>query len=122
MKIFHFLILFLITPVTALQSPDSYLPGQCELAAKDYQREFGGSLVWIQPITASGAFENTDGHIINHAWDKINGSYYIDYAVQERFNTTQDVRDWMWNNSYFYDFAIYDLAEKRPPFSIAWKY
>lgn len=50
------LILFSL-PTNAIKPPDKYGDNECELIAKDYQEEYGGSLIFIQPVKDSGAWD-----------------------------------------------------------------
>lgn len=65
-----FLILILITPVSAFEmpSPDSYGHNECELIAKDLMKAHSNTnIVFILPLTDSGAYNMGDysGHFIN---------------------------------------------------------
>lgn len=106
-----------------LLSPWEYGDNQCELIAKDYQREYGGALILIQPLKDNGAFDfgPYNGHFLNNAYDKEIGTYYIDYQSQSYFNNTNDALDWyfiMTNKKAI----IYNVNEQHPPFSIIWHY
>lgn len=106
-----------------LSSPWEYGDDQCELIAKDYQREYGGSLIFVQPLKDNGAFDlgPYNGHILNKAYDKDTGVYYIDYQSQSYFNNTDEILNWyymMKGNKA----VIYDMNEQHPPFSIIWHY
>jgi len=113
-------VVVLLTVVLAILSmsgramQESYDVNQCELMAKDYQREYGGSLVLIQPLKDNGAYDlgRYSGHWINHV-----GGQYIDYGTNTAFQSNDDVLGWYGRKA-----VLFDLGEKRPPFSIRWNY
>ncbi len=47
----------LSTHSSALNLPNDYAYGECELAAKDFRTAFGGDIVFIQSLKSNGAFE-----------------------------------------------------------------
>ncbi len=110
---------------SALKQPEEYGEDQCELIAKDFQKKFGGSLIWIQPIDESGAYilEDYSAHILNKVYMSGNNDYfYIDWKTQSIIKGTErDLKIWYWGMKQK-ESEIFDLSEKHPPFSIIWRY
>ena len=98
---------------------ESYGVNQCELIAKDFQKEFGGSLVWIQPLKDNGAFDLGDynAHIINKVYFSGVGIVYIDYYSGMNMESIDEVQAW-----YGKPARIYDLSIERPEFGMIWWY
>ena len=121
-----FVVLLLLPSLaTAMKPPNEYGFNECELIAKDLQKEYGGSLVWIVPLQRNGAFDlDHDGHMLNRI--TIGGTkYYIDYSYQRIFKTEKEVKDWYHSHLMPLDDSdsvVYDLAESRPPFAMNWKW
>ena len=110
-------------PVTALKLPGEYKYNQCELIAKDYQDKFYGDLIFIQPLKENGAYDfgEYNGHWINRAWNKNQGSYYIDYQSQTYFNSIDEVK--IWYNYYTgKNSEVYNINQGGVPFGIIWHY
>lgn len=111
----------------AMPLPESYGDNQCELIAKDYQREYGGSLVWIQPLKENGAYDLGDynAHIINKVYsptfEGIGIVYYIDYKSNHRMYSKEDINLW-YEHEYNRKITVFDLATERPEFSMIWHY
>lgn len=118
--LFSISILYLIMPVSALLQPWGYGDTQCELIAKDYQKVYGGSLMFIQPLKDNGAFDlgEYNGHFLNKVWDNYKGTYYVDYQTQSYFNNESEILEWyLW--AYNRKTAVvYDLGSEHPPFSM----
>jgi len=121
--IFLIVIIVLSTSSNALREPWQYKEGECELAAKDYQKIYGGSLIFVQPLKDNGAFDfgPYNGVFLNKAYSKERGVYYIDYINQIYFNNTKEILD------HYYRVAgkraeIYDMERQRPPFNMIWHY
>ena len=113
-------VVVLLTVVLAILSVTGRAEdsNQCELIAKDYQREYGGSLVLIQPLKDNGAYDlgRYSGHWINHV-----GIDYIDHGTGISFMTKDNVLEWYeWQTGR--TAVLFDLGEKRPPFPIRWNY
>ncbi len=125
MKIWNMILVLLLLsiPVTAMSPAASYGQDECELIAKDYQREYGGYLVFIQPLQANGAYMFGDyaGHWMNRAYSHALGVYYIDYTSGTYFNDTQDIAAW-YEYSTGNKAEVYDFAVRRPPFGLIWRY
>lgn len=51
------IIIVLSTPSNALREPWQYKEGECELVVKEYQKIYGGPLIFIQPLKDNGAFD-----------------------------------------------------------------
>lgn len=124
------LVFILIDNVSALKLPSEYEDGQCELIAKDFQKEFGGSLVWIQPLIENGAYEFEseelgiyNAHILNKIYISGNKNYYyIDWYSQSIIGTTkEDVKNW-YKGWTFKNSQVWDLEYERPSFNIKWRY
>ena len=117
----------LSTPAFAMKEPwqysNSYDNTLCELIMKDYQNEFGGYFVFIQPLNPDGSYELGDyaGHWLNRAYSKDRGIYYIDYWTQTYFNNTQQIQD-LYYNGVQKRSVVYDFAERRPEFGLIWYY
>ena len=111
--------ILLTTPADALLSPDQYQSGQCELVAKDYQRVYGGYLIFIQPLKDNGAYDlgPYNGHMINKAYTKERGIYYIDYVSQSYFKNESEVLDWYGGHA-----IIFNMNEGGTPFPFIWHY
>jgi hypothetical protein len=115
----------LLIPASALKAPDAYGEKQCELIAKEYRAVYGGSLVWIQPLQANGAYElgAYKSHMINKVYDKTLGDYiYIDYKTQIQMNNLQTVKDWYALNMNVSSVQVWDLSISRPSFPMVWLY
>ena len=68
---------------------DWYLEGECELAAKTWQKEYGGELVFIAPYDI-----NSNKWILGDyagAWINRKGNLFIDYFNQQIFLTKDEV-------------------------------
>jgi len=121
--IFLIIVMALSMPSSALREPWQYKEGECELVAKEYQKIYGGSLVFVQPLKENGAFDlgPYNGWFLNKVYNKEKGVYYIDYMSQTYFNNTKEILD------FYYIVTgkraeIYDMGKKRPPFNIIWHY
>ncbi|HCJ67453.1 MAG TPA: hypothetical protein DHV62_09095, partial [Elusimicrobia bacterium] len=114
------LVIALLTlPVNAMKQPEEYGLNQCERIAKDFCNDWKGgscSLVWIQPLTDSGALELGDfaAHLVNKAWSKDTGLIYVDWQAQAYFQNETEIQDWYYYNTGK-NSIIYDLSRGRPP-------
>lgn len=118
--------MYLVSPVSAMKLPSEYGYNECELIAKDFQKEYGGSLIWIAPkYPSSGAWVlgEYSAHLINYKYMSGNReSYYIDYGNQRIFETKEQVALWYKTESG-YDSEIFNLGDgERPPYSLIWHY
>ncbi len=113
------LLLVNINPVSALKLPEEYGDEQCELIAKDYQREFGGDLIFIQPLKDNGAYDlgAYNGHWLNRAWNKNQGNYYIDYQSQTYLQSVDAIKDWyrMMNDK---ESKVFNVNQGGVPFAL----
>lgn len=103
-KIYIMLIILLYAvPIDArLLQPYEYREGECELVAKEYQKIYNGSLIFIQPLKDNGAYDlgSYNGAFINKAYNKERGIYYIDYMSQSYFKNESEILYWyMWNTN-----------------------
>src|SRR3990170_2626665 len=109
------ILLSVIIPVVAQEDLND-----CELLAKNYQREHYGSLVFIQPLKDNGAFDlgAYNGHWLNKAWNKEHGVYYYDVQDDLYFHTKAEVLDWYeWMTGK--KAIVYNIQEGEvPPFGI----
>ena len=104
----------------ALKQPEEYGINQCELIAKDYQKEYGGSLIWLQFIDGNGnpIFGEYSAHVLNKVYDPVRKEIrYIDY--QSKTDTRADYIIHMWDNK---PVRMYDLSKERPEFGMIWHY
>lgn len=125
--IFGLILFALISSVQAgyLKLPSEYGNQECELISKDFQKDFGGSLVFIVPLEDNGAFVEGDyaGHFLNKIYIKGNKDYfYFDWQSQSIFTSKQEVRDWYISMTFYNDAIVYDLSYERPPIPIRWHY
>lgn len=106
-----------------LEEPWKYKEGECELVAKEYQRIYGGYLIFIQPLKENGAFDigPYNGAFINKAYNKDRGIYYIDYMSQSYFNNTNEILDWYYKITGKRS-VIYNINEEHLPFVMIWYY
>lgn len=122
-----FVIASLVSGTHAMKQPLEYGTNECELIAKDFQKEYGGSLIWIQPLTANGAYDfgNYNAHIINKYYDSdfegVGSIIYYDYATNTRMYSIEDIEmwyEWLWGK----EVKVFDLSKERPEFSMIWHY
>ncbi len=117
------LLLYVIQVDARLLQPDGYKEWQCELVAKEYQRIFGGSLIFIQPLRDNGAWDlgPYNGAFINKAYNKERGIYYIDYVSQSYFKNESEILDWyMWRTNK--KAVIFNMNDGGTPFPFIWHY
>lgn len=110
----------MVSNTHAMRQPSDYGENQCELIAKDYQREFGGSLIWLQPVDSNGSpmLGEYAAHILNKVYDPIRKEMrYIDY--QSKMDTRADYIIQLWDNK---PVKMYDLSKERPEFGLIWHY
>ena len=114
------LVLASVSPLSsAMKQPGKYEANQCELVAKDFQKEFGGSLVFIQPLRADGSYDLCDycGHWINKKYVSGNQKeYFFDYGLQKIFSSKNELKNQYGN------VAIFELDKEHPPFAIIYHY
>jgi len=93
--------------------------GTCELAAKEYQREHGGYLVFIQPLKENGAFDigPYNGHWINLVYTKEQGLHFYDVGWNLTFENRTVIKRWYFDNS-----EVYVLGEDTIPFPMIYHY
>ena len=117
------LLLYVMPADARLLQPDEYKEGQCELVAKEYQRIYGGSLIFIQPLKDNGAWDlgPYNGAFINMAYNKERGTYYIDYMSQSYFKNESEILDWyMWGTNK--KAVIFNMNDGGTPFPFVWHY
>lgn len=124
--LFCFVMFVLAGLANAMQ--DNYGTNQCELIAKDFQKEAGGSLVWIQPLKSNGAYDlgGYKAHIINKIYisdfEGVGATVYFDYSDGSvHMYSKDDVKRW-YENLWGKKVEVFDLSEERPPFSMIWHY
>jgi hypothetical protein len=119
------LVLACLSPfVSAMKQPSEYGANQCELVAKDFQKEFGGSLVFIQPLKSNGDYDLCDycGHWINKKYISGNKKeFYFDWQHQKIFNSKEEIKS-LFHDNLSIDVEIFDLSKEYPPFAINWHY
>jgi len=112
-------------PASALKAPGDYGYNECELIAKDFQKEYGGSLVFIAPKDSSGKWVIGDysGHFVNIKYIQGNKKeFYFDYGNQRIFSSEEELKQWYLYQTG-YDCEVFNLgAGERPPYSLIWHY
>lgn len=110
--------------VDAMKSPSEYGNNQCELIAKDFQREYNGSLIFMQPLKSNGAWDlgEYNGHFINRYYNyTLKKELWIDYGNNLTFNSSQEAEEFfemIWDK----DYILIDLGKEHPPFPMIWHY
>ena len=124
-KICIILVILLYTTIVdaRLLQPYEYKEGECELVAKEYQRIYNGSLMFIQPLKDNGAWDlgPYNGVFINKAYNKERGIYYIDYMSQSYFANESEILGWyilMTNKKA----VIFNMNDEGVPFPFIWHY
>jgi hypothetical protein len=117
MKLIFILVVVWMLLVSA-SATEHVNENNCEKLAKDWQQTHYGSLVFIQPLTESGAYNLGEytGHWLNHYWNGTAKIYY-DAGTGTPFLTKQEVKEW-----YLYHCEVFDLADGHPPFPLTWHY
>ncbi len=124
MALIAFISLIIACPALAMKPPSEYGYNQCELIAKDFQKEFGGSFVFIQPLQADGSYNLCDfcGHWINKKYISGNEQeYFFDWSTQQIFSSEIEIQNY-WFESTGNNVKIFDLSQEHPPFAIIWHY
>ncbi len=118
-----FSLLVNINPVSALKSPEAYGEEQCELIAKDYRAVYGGDLIFIQPLKDNGAYDLGDynGAWINKAWNKNQGTYYIDYQSQTYFQSIEAIQAW-YKMMTGKESEVFNVNQEGVPFGLIYYY
>jgi hypothetical protein len=125
-KIYIMLVVLLLyaTPTDAkLLQPYQYKEGECELVAKEYQKIYGGYLIFVQPLKDNGAWDlgPYNGAFINKAYNKERGIYYIDYMSQSYFKNESEILDWyIWRTNK--KAVIFNMNDGGTPFPFIWHY
>jgi len=114
-------------PAGALKAPEDYGYNECELVAKDFQKEYGGSLVFIAPKSwDTGKWMRCDycGHFVNKKYISGNKKeFYFDWQYQKIFASEEELKDWYSHEFSGYDCEVFDLgAGERPPYNLIWHY
>lgn len=117
------ILIELTVPVSALKEPWQYKEGECELVAKEYQKIYGGYLIFVQPLKDNGAFDlgPYNGWFLNKAYNKERGIYYIDYMNQIYFNNTQEILEFYYRTQGK-DAIVYNMNDGGVPFPFIWHY
>ena len=108
----------IISTANAMPSPDSYGENECQKIALDYQKEFGGSLIWLQPIDKYGnpILSDYGAHVLNQVYDPVRKELrYVDYQLG--WNQKADFIIHDWNDQRV---KQYDLSKERPEFGLVW--
>lgn len=107
---------------TRLLQPYEYKEGECELVAKEYQKIYGGYLIFMQPLKDNGEYDlgSYNGAFINKAYNKERGIYYIDYMSQSYFKNESEILDYMWNTNK--KAVIFNMNDGGTPFPFIWHY
>jgi hypothetical protein len=118
-------IAILLSPVAFAMKPiEEYDINQCELIAKDFQREHYGSLIFMQPLKSNGAWDlgEYNGHFINRYYNySQKKELWIDYGNNLMFNSSQEAEDFfemIWGK----DYILFDLGKEHPPFPMIYHY
>lgn len=124
MALIAFICLIIACPVFAMKPASEYGDNQCELIAKDFQKEFGGSLVFIQPLKDNEAYDlcNYCGHRMNKKYISGNAQeYYFDWQAQRIFSSPDEIKNW-WFELTGQKIEIFELDREVLPFGIIWHY
>ena len=97
--IFIFILVFFSYPAQALNT--------CEQDALTYQKEHGGSLIFVIPLQSNGAYE--DGRYAGHWMNYVSGEY-IDAGTGTRY-----ISPAMWFDRKS---EYWDMSKEHPPFSL----
>jgi len=119
-----FIGLIIACPALAMKPASEYGYNECELIAKDFQREFGGSLVFVAPIDSDGSYEACDscGHWLNKKYISGNNKvYFFDYGNQRIFESTDEIKQFLWDYT-FQKVDVFELDRGHPPFAIIYHY
>jgi len=103
-----------------MPAPDSYGENECQKAALDYQKEFGGSLIWIQPIDEWGnpILGKYNAHVINKVYDPIlKELIYVDYVAGMKASANFTIESFNGMPA-----KAYDLSKERPEWGLIWHY
>lgn len=103
-----------------MKPASEYRYNECELIAKDFQKEFSGSLVFIQPLKSNGAYDLCDycGHWINKKYISGNKQeFFFDWSSQRIFSSENELKNF-WKDSTGNDVEIFELDTERPPFAL----
>lgn len=105
---------------------DYYKEGECELAAKTWQREWGGQLVFVAP------YKTSTGQLIlgsyAGAWLNIYRGIYVDYTSKQVFTSKSEAQTFYSNgmknkfNSADVDVKIYVYGQDAMPYPIQYHY
>jgi len=117
-NILIFFVILLIPNVAAMK--DYYPSNSCEDIAQDFQKEHGGSLVWIQPLKDNGAYEfgQYNAHVLNYFYIEGKTQFY-DYSTRNIFESKKDLQEWykLMNGK---NTEVWILSEERPSFGLIW--
>ena len=114
------LLLILVPSGYAMKPAWEYGDNECQKIAIQYQKEFGGSLIWIQPIDEQGnaILSEYGAHVINRVYDPVSKEMrYVDWGMKS--NTRADYEIRLLNDM---PARAYDLSIERPEFGLIWHY
>lgn len=98
----------------------------CEKQAKEFQKENGGYLIFINPIADNGAYiiGPYAGHFINYVYDKLNNEMmYYDPTQRLRMNSISSVESHYTESYGARAVGVWNLnAGEHPPFSLIQRY
>jgi len=123
--IIAFISIFLCPNAVSMKPASEYSYNECELVAKDFQKEFGGSLVFIQPLKADGSYDLCDycGHWTNKKYISGNNKvFFFGWGYQKIFNSVEEMETWYENIYFGRKVEIFELDKEHPPFSIIYLY
>ncbi len=119
-----FICLVLACPAFAMRSPSEYGDNQCELVAKDFQKEFGGSLVFVQPLKADGAYDLCDycGQWMNKKYISGNQKeFFFDCQHQKIYSSKEEIIN-LFKDNLNINIKVFELDKEHPPFALIYHY
>lgn len=121
------LLTFFPFEVQGLKQPAEYGYNECELIAHDFQKEFGGSMIFIAPKSwDTGEWIKGDyaGHWVNLIY--ISGdkkSFYFDYGNQRIFPDKTSLLNWYSHEFSGYDAEVFNVnAGEKPSYPLIFHY
>jgi len=121
-----FVVMFITTiyPVSAAILTQTTTPNECEKLAKEYQNKHGGELIFIQPLTSSGAYDlgEYNGHWMNKAYSEEIGQYYYDPQSETLFPNDIKVVQRDFENIWNKKVQVFNYNQEGLPFPVIWHY
>lgn len=115
------------TPTPSVYPKDSDMIGHeeldCEKMAKDAQKKYGGSLIFLVGKDTNNNYILGDyaGHWINKVYVKeLNKIQYIDYQNQLVYDDLEMMERDFRNAKGYAAVDSFDMEEGRPPFNLIW--